>query len=115
MSHQQQPIRSGVDVSSFDEQASPAASMHWLSLQLNRTPEARDLYAVGRALYESGRFRGAAKMLQLYADGEGCESPGLHLLAHAYMMCEEKRKAILQAKRVVNCQTHSLTEQRLFV
>jgi len=96
------PVQLGVDLSSFDESASSSSALQWLTLQLHREAEPRDLYAAGRALYERGRYRGAATLLQLYVDGEGCEAPGLHMLAYAYFMCEDRRKAIEQAKRVVN-------------
>jgi hypothetical protein len=100
----------GIDYSSFDESASPQWSLQWLSLQLHRAAESRDLFAAGLAFFERGQFRGAATMLQLYVDGAGDggtigggEAPGLHLLAHAYAHCEDKRRCIAQAKRVVNC------------
>jgi len=77
--------------------------VQWLARELSRQPEAGDLYHAGKSLYQSGRYRGAVKLLRLYVDGDGCEMPGHHLLAHALFMCDEKRAAIEQARRVVNC------------
>ena len=78
------------------------ACLHWLSLQLNRPAEAIDLYAAGKSLYQQGRYLGASKLLQLYTESPGNELPGHHLLAYAYMHCDDKRRAVAHARRVVN-------------
>ena len=92
-----------LNLASLDESQSSEYCVQWLARELSRQPEAGDLYHAGKALYQSGRYRGAVKLLRLYVDGDGCEMPGHHLLAHALFMCDEKRAAIEQARRVVNC------------
>lgn len=96
------PLKLGVSIHTFDESASVDGCLRWLRGELNREPEPIDLYTVGKQLYQSGQFLGAAKMLSLYMSGNGSEMPGSHLLGYAYYMCEEKRKAVQQLKRCVN-------------
>lgn len=84
---------------------SASACHQWLTGELNRTPDAYDLYQAGKSLYQSGRYLGASKMLQLYVDGPGNELPGHHLLGYAYYMNEQKRHAREQIKKVVNSQS----------
>ena len=87
----------------------PASQVfEWLAKQINRQPEPYDLYNAGKALYQTGAYLGAVKVLQLYVEGTGAESPGIHLLGYAYAMCGYKQLAVTQLKRCVN-RTHTLT------
>lgn len=88
-----------------------AACLQWLSLELNRQAEAYDLYHAGKLLYQTGRYLGAAKLLQLYVDGPGNELPGHHLLGYAYYHVEERRKALYEIKKVVNSQSTNARSQ----
>ena len=99
------PLKSGPTIATLDDHLTPAGCHRWLSRELNREPEAYDLYKIGKALYQHGRYLGAAKFLQMYIDRPGNELPGYHLLGYAYAFTDEKRKAIQQLKKVANSQS----------
>jgi hypothetical protein len=67
----------------FDENMGRKEALAWLARQLNRAPEAADLYAAGKELLQRGLHRGAATLLAEYASRPGCEPPGRHLLGYA--------------------------------
>lgn len=95
-------LSADISLADFNAGMNADQIFNWLSVQLNRTPESYDLYRAGSVLYESGVYAGAAKVLQLYVDGNGSETPGNHLLGYAYYMTGAYREAVAQLKQCVN-------------
>ena len=91
-----------VSLAAFRDDMSADEAATWLSAQLNRPPEPFDLYYTGKLLYQAGRYRGAATVLQQYVSGQGAEPPGFHLLAHAYWLTGRSARALPLLKHCVS-------------
>lgn len=84
------------------EELRQADVVGWVSRQLNRQPDAIDLFEAGKRLLQDGVYAGAAKVLRAYVAAPGSEPPGRHLLGHACLMSGDFAGALEHLAAVVN-------------
>lgn len=78
------------------------AVLEWFSKRLNGPPGPKQVYQVGKELYELGLFDQASSALAYYVSMRQSEPVGAHLLGYAYYMSGRHMDAVRELLKHVN-------------